>query len=639
MRCPYVYPREEDWRIASIVESLEPALVAGVRGSGVSTALERASRLSARRPPLARGLGEALERCRGGSYVIADLAPGEVEGFLGSCRGLAGASGGLAWLAREAASIARSVEVVVLKPLSPPEALDYLAVLGVSLEDDSLAEEVVLRTGGMPGDLCRLAIEGGWRGRRIGRRDVEALGEAPQWLVEARREMGLEFDELVTAAALGALTEGLARELGLDTGRPWLRPAGGGLYTIWPELLWLQPFAARLLGPRELERLYAAAEAHPLPGYVKYTHASLLYKMTGRREYAEKALRYGPEAYRAFDSPVARARVAATLAEAARRLGAAREELKWLARLANDAPGPLSSSDYAEAVQRGRRAYAITGDAPAYLDLLSSLARRAAAERRLEELEFILDEMEALHSRDPRHRRLIEAHYLTADALRSAALGDWASAARSLEEALSSGAAPPSARLLAVVARVMLGDTRGARRLLEESRGSLEPGDAEYLEALIRFMERRRPPRPRGVPPRDPRVALLDSLARASRGLEAEPPDPDVAPVVRALARAARGDVEGAYWEMKPLLEEGAYTPLHLLADVLTTLAQARSDPAAREAARSVLSRLAAAAEAGGNGGLAGALRDAADAAARGDWEEAFWAAARAALVVVYMVG
>ena len=639
MRCSYIYPREEDWILASIVEERRPAALLGVKGSGVSTALERAVRLSSKPPKLVKSLNEALKWCNS-EYVAADVGPDELPELAGRCNGLFGASGGLAWLVSVGPRLPPQLETVVLKPLSPSEMQDYLSILGINVDDEGLVEEILFRTGGMPGELCRLAVELGWRGSRITKREVETLPEHPGWLVEAEREMGRRlFLELMRASALGAFTEELAREAGLSISRPWIVKVGKNLYAVWPEIAWLQPFAVRSLGVGEVKDLYGLAEGYELPGYVKYIHASTLYKLVGGSEYARKALIYGEEAFKSFDSQAARARVASTLAEASRTLGEAREELKWIIRLVDTAPGPLAGTDYSEIIMRGRRAYLVGRDLSLYLELLSTLARRAASERMVEVLEMVMDELETLYSVSKgSSRRMVEAHYLVVEAIRSIIMGNWASASRSLEEAVATGYAPKTALLMLGVTKAILWDFDSARKVLKEAGSLLDPSDRKYLEHLVSFMSRSRPPRPRASPPRDARVALLESLAMASRGVEINPPDPEVAPIVRALAKAARGDVKGSYWELKPLLEDGTYTPVNLLGDVLTAIAQARSDPQAARAAASVVSSLASAAEAGGNLPLARPLKAIAEALERRDWTSALWSAAKLSLTVIYMI-
>ena len=639
MKCSYIYPREEDWILASILEDRRPGALLGVRGSGVTTALERAVRLSSKPPRLVGSVGEALELCKT-EYVAADVDPGSLARLVSACSGIFGASGSLAWLVTMGPRLPSRIDIVVLKPLSPPEAQDYLRVLGIVVDDERLVEEIVFRTGGMPGELCRMAVEGGWRGSRITRREVEALPEHPKWLVDAEKELGRElFIELMRASALGAFTENLAEQVGLTLDRPWIVGGREGLYTIWPEIAWLQPFAVRWLGLDEVRELYAIAEGYKLPGYVKYTHSSILYKLTGGREYARKALQYGEEAFNSFDSRVARARIASTLTEAARTLGDARRELKWLASLVEEAPGPLTGTDYSEALMRGRRAYLASRDLHLYLELLSALARRAAGERMVEVLEMVMDELETLYAVNRGRGRVVEAYYLTVEAIRDMITGNWASASRSLEEAVATGHAPKTALLMLGVVKTLLWDFEGARRVISEARSYLDPSDVKYLESLVSFMSRSRPPRPKASPPKDARIALMDSLSMACRGVVVEPPDPEVAPIVRALAKAARGDVKGSYWELKPLLEDGVYTPINLLGDVFTAIAQARSDPKALKASASVLRRLASAAEAGGNMALARPLRAAAEALERGDLNSALWAAAKLTLTIVYMVG
>ncbi len=156
--CPY-YPRSEDWLVYRAVEEGSRLLVAGLRGSGVSTLLERASRLTRARPILARAPGEAAKACRG-SRVVADLGQDldSALRLLGRCKGIVvGVSLDLDRLAELPSALRRvRAEVVVLKPLSPAEANDYLTMLGVRVEAEA-AEEVVLRTGGFPRDVCRLA--------------------------------------------------------------------------------------------------------------------------------------------------------------------------------------------------------------------------------------------------------------------------------------------------------------------------------------------------------------------------------------------------------------------------------------------------------------------------------------------------
>jgi hypothetical protein len=432
-----------------------------------------------------------------------------------------------------------------------------------------------------------------------------------------------------------ASTPRLARELGLRLDRPWLVNAGS-VYLLWEELAWLHPFMVRALGVEEVRRIYKAAEGEPLPGYVKYMHASTMFKLTGEAEYAEKALRYGEEAYRSFDSPLARARVASLLVAAARRLGDARSEGVWLSRLVENAPGPLSSADYAEALSRARRVYSKTRDARLYLDILSSLARRAAAERKLEELDVVLSEVESLMLSGGGDQRLAEAYYFTIDALKRATLGDWTGAERSLTYALSTGSAPPSAHLMAAVARLFHGDVEGARRAAMQ--GSLDPQDREYLRALERFMASEEPPRSLARHPGDARIALLEALARAARGLEARSPDPEAQPIVSALRAAAQGKPGEVHREMSPLLEDTGYTPLHLLADAMATVAQAKSDPEARRPAASVLRRMAESAEAAGNKPLAMMLRELAASVEEARWGKALQTLAKLSLYTIYTV-
>lgn len=552
--CPY-YPRSEDWLVYRAVEEGSRLLVAGLRGSGVSTLLERASRLTKARPILARAPGEAAKACRG-SRVVADLGQDldSALRLLGRCKGIVvGVSLDLDRLA-ELPSALRGVgaEVVVLKPLSPAEAIDYLTVLGVRVEAEAI-EEAVLRTGSFPGDVCRLAAR--FKGRLLTARAASRISREPPWLRRARESMGPRYWGLMRAAFALALTRSMAAELGIDPGEPWLEWRGD-LAHLWGELAWLHPFAARQLGPEEASRIHQLARRHGLPGHVLFTMASTLYKLTGDEEYARDMLSYGAEAFESYGDPWARARVASSLARVAESLGDHRGVLEWIGRLASTAPGDVTSSEVAEAVSMARRAYDALKDPVAYSEALYSLARLAASRRMLEELDYVIDEFEELADSAPG----AEVRYLAALMLRDLALGDWLRASRLAPELLASPA-PRDSRRLAVLALVV-------------TRRGIPPTarlDAD-LEGFKVFIEE-------GSDPGDPvghLTALAHAVSRATRGEKAGLGDPVADRLLSALAEAARGRLAEAARELEPLMRgEGQYSSLTFAADMVTLAAEA----------------------------------------------------------------
>ncbi len=552
--CPY-YPRSEDWLVYRAVEEGSRLLVAGLRGSGVSTLLERASRLTRARPILARAPGEAAKACRG-SRVVADLGQDldSALRLLGRCKGIVvGVSLDLDRLAELPSALSRvRAEVVVLKPLSPAEANDYLTMLGVRVEAEA-AEEVVLRTGGFPRDVCRLAAH--FKGRLLTARAVSRISREPPWLGRARESMGPRYWGLVRAAFALALTRSMAVELGIDPGEPWLEWSGGLAY-LWGELAWLHPFAAGQLGHREASRIYKLARRHRIPGHVLFTMASTLYKLTGDKGYARDMLSYGAETFESYRDPWARARVASRLVRAAEALGDHRGVLEWIGRLASTAPGDVASPEVAEAVSMAKRAYEALRDPAAYSEALYSLARLAASRRMLEELDYVIDELEELADLAPE----AEVRYLAALMLRDLALGDWLRASRLAPDLLASPA-PKDSRRLAVIALIV------ARRGIPPA-ARLDPD----LEGFKVFMEKGSDP----GDPVGPLTALANAVSRAARGEKASLGDPVADRLLSALAEAAGGRVAGAARELEPLMRrEGQYSPLAFAADMVTLAAEA----------------------------------------------------------------
>lgn len=552
--CPY-YPRSEDWLVYKAIEEGSRLLLAGLKGSGVTTLLKRASRLAKSRAVFARSPGEALRACRE-SRVAADLA-GDLRSALDILQRCESVVVGVSVDLRTLTGLPRmlrglSIDVAVLKPLSPAEALDYLSVLGVRVEAGA-AEEVVLRTGGFPGDVCRVAAR--FRGGLLTAKALARVYREPAWLVAARASMGPRYWSLVKSAFALALTREMARELGVDPGEPWLEWRGD-LALFWGELAWLHPFAARSLGADEAARVYKLARRSGIPRHVLYTLASTLHKLAGEEGYARDMLAYGGDAYKSYSDPWARARVASSLAKAAEAVGDHRGVLEWIARLASTAPGEVVSTEVAEAVSMAKRAYEALGNPVVYSETLYSLARLAASRRMIEELDYVVDELEEVAGES----REAEARYLSALMLRDIVLGDWLRASRLAPEVLST-MAPRDARRLAALALVV------ARRRIPPG-VSLNPD----LAGFKAFMEE-------GADPGDPvgpLTGLAHAVSKALRGDKAGLGDPVADRLLSALAEASRGGVARAARELEPLMRgEGRYSPLAFAADMVTLAAEA----------------------------------------------------------------
>ncbi len=546
-RCPYIYPREEDWVVSALVERGERILVAGVRGSGITTLLERLVALSGPRLRKVSSPSEAAKVCRAGAYPVYD-ARGLEDALdaLGRCeRVVVGVSLGLLDLAGLPARV-RGASIVVLKPLAPGEIYDYMVnVLGVRLADWELLDEVMWRTGGFPGPLCRAVAEHKLYGTVLTWERVSLLGDMPGWLREALETSPRELRALALHVFLARFDEGLARELGAPLEAPWLERSGGRLQ-VWPELLWLRPLLERLY-PAEAKRAYEAGLSRCSSGsaepYLCFHYASALYSMTGLREHGLLALDYAERSLAEVRDLAARHRLVRGAAELAMELEP-RRAIKWLRELiaayerVEPAPPELGwlLSAMRELLGQGHASPA------EYAEAALGLAMVLAAWGKLEELEALISDVErALQERLGRpEARTMELAYLLALAARAVATSSWREAWRLLGEAgrIVEGSGATFLRayhLLLARTLVALGDVEGAKRVVGEARrsGTLTEAEANDFEALAELMELE----PEG----------LESFAKRWRAAES-PLARTLAAVAEALAGGKRRRVLHPHW-------------------------------------------------------------------------------------------
>ncbi len=496
--CSYIYPREEDWVLARLVESGEKVLVAGVKSSGVSTLLKRLQKLSAVKLYYTRETGDALAACRH-DYVVLDADRlQDALKVLSRCeKCIVGLTLPLLELASLPSKVA-GVAILVPKPLSPSELYDYLSnVLGVKLEDWTLIDEIMWRTGGFPGPLCETVVKNNLHSTLITRSKLPLFGDMPNWLREAYSSDPVNLRNLAVHLLLAKFDEEAATSLGAPVKAPWLVRLSDGSIAIWPELLWLQPFLQKLF-PREARKVFSyglrrCRDTHS-DNYLCFLYASSLYSITEARSHAIEALWYAKKAIREINDPIPRFRLVKRALELAleaypREAGFwLREAIrahKWLEPTPFDVGWLLASiRELVHSKQLG-----IEEVANIHVELGTVLATWG----RIEELETTISELEELLRKTMWRAEAssIETAYLLLLATQAVVQGRWREADRILREVSPRLTSAPNLRShfyrLALRALIALGRLGEARQLLgsREVQESLELQELEDFKAVL----------------------------------------------------------------------------------------------------------------------------------------------------------
>ena len=518
--CGYIYPRVEELEVRAAARSGK-VLVVGLKGSGVSTLLDRISRLSGEKYDVrdVGSLREALE-------LYESTSKNQIIGATGSLREL------LELLSKPP----KGLNIVVLKPLTLGELEEYLSQVGVSITRRELLRELYFRSGGMPGEVCRVIVERGLVGRALTEDDVNHLPPEPTWIMEARRDFGSDFEKLMIHSLLAVIPRELASTAQVE-GAWWLIDTGVD-YRMHPETLWLQGFSLRLVDKSKAVKLLEEALRVDKDDLARYTHALALYKLTGSEQAARAGVESALRLLDGLDDLRAKYSLALSALDLAETWGPPEAYVKLVRVVVETAPLPLTvrAKDLLGMLLRAKRR--LTGEEAlrGYISILEALALRLAPQRSIQELDLVLAELEdiALRLETPANvRRYAERVYAKTLALKSAALGQWRDVLRVSSEALERG--DYDSQVVSLLATSLCFTGLGteiaskALKLLELKAGD----DRRFTETLLRFCS----------------AETIEEMRVLAEVKPEEEPDPRLQ-VIRLLARAAtrtsiaEGDIE-----------------------------------------------------------------------------------------------
>ena len=640
----YYLVRDEDFVVAEALESKRKMLLLGVPGSGVSSLVRRATKLSQSNVLLVHDADRALEQCEK-TYVVVDTDNSRVGDLLQSCRRiLVAATAPLDYIATQGARLARSYDVVVLKPLDPSQVKELLLRIGVPSVSDSLLEKVYISSGGMPGKVCENAEKLAGRGGTI---DLSL----PDWLVEASKTMGSLFGELMKQVLLGVLNEDIAAGLGLSLNHPWLFKVGSNEWRVWSELLWLQPFAIHVLG-HEAAKVLEAGLSSSLPGYVKYHLAVSLYKIRLEKPLLKKIAEYAEEAYSSTLIPYVRHSIALNAYKALVEVNEYAAALNWLSRAIENLQEPPASKQVSSVVIDAKLLLEKAGAKalPEYLRVLYVLAKMLSTLRMFEELRIVEEELEDLlwNRRYDDYRGVIEAYYLLVDAVKSMSLGDWINAERATRELVGylhrlDESIGKDVCLIQMLVKGLLRDLQGYNTVLGKCNTLLNSDDNLFIEAYKAFMFssprelREKMAWFREKSSMDGRIALLYAVLEAS--LYGRVPagftstsSPAVKSIVLLLSLLSKGRVAEAVNTYNMYKVGEGYTELDFIVDLLINISYGLKARDVSREIRETASRL----EDRGNRILASMLRDAANAIDKRDLDQIRLTMARIAVYSIY---
>ncbi len=472
--CNYIYPRVEYFEVRRLARARKPILIAGLRGSGVSTILSLISRLS--------DVGYETLDFNSVKEALQSISryPNAIVGASGSLREL------LELLVKPPAGL----NIVVLRPLTPMELEEYLSTFGVTVPDRALLHELHYRSGGMPGEVCRLVVERGLFGRALGIEDVNILPSEPKWVTEARESMGSDFDKIMLHSILAVIPKDLSSEADVESSW-WLIDTGED-YRIPADVVWLQGFALRLVDRVKALRLLREALAIDRDVFARYTHSLALYRLTGSREYAGIAVETALNIIGNVQDPVIRYNLALSTLDLAEHVGSPATYIRLLTTLVENAPPTalIESRDLASILSRAKRRVLDRDSLKAYIELLHAIGLRLSAQRLIGELEIVLSDLEEIAVKldvPSDLRRYAENVYLKIQAVKSANLGQWRETLRLALEALEKGGY--DSRLLSLLAVslcfVGLHDQLGLKAL--KTLGARAGEDRSFIETLLKY--------------------------------------------------------------------------------------------------------------------------------------------------------
>ncbi len=571
--CSYIYPRVEFYEARRLAESGRQVLVVGLRGFGVSTILSMISRFSRVKIETLdfNSIREALEALQKHPKAVV------------------GATGSLRELLELLVNPPQGPDIVVVKPLTPRELEEYLATLGVTIADRGLLYELYYRSGGLPGEVCRLIVERGLIGRTLGRDDVLALPEVPRWVEEARSAMGSDFDKLMLHSTLAIIPRGLALKAGVE-GSWWLVDTGSD-YRVPAEMLWLQGFALRFVDRGSAVSLLEEALATDVDSFARYVHSSALYKLTGSREYARVAVETALSLIDEAQDPILKYNIALSSLELAEQTGPPQAYIRLLTTLIENTPLTMfiEARELASMLSKAKSRVLDRDSLKAYIDLLHLVGLRLSTQRLINELEIVLSDLEgiAVRSDIPGDlRRYAENMYLKIQAVKSANIGQWRETLRTSLEVLERGVSDSQLVSLLAISLCFVGlqDQLGSRALKTLDARSGE--DRGFVEVLLKFCsatsieDMRSISQVKPEAERDPRLVVVRLLASiASRAPVTEdyiekivgrgPP----ATLVKILHATVRGEMDRVVSMLReiPGLEDPS-NPLSLIADIMVNV-------------------------------------------------------------------
>ena len=575
--CSYIYPRVEEFEVRRIANSGGGALVVGLRGSGVSTLLDRISRFSERKPTVIDmdNVWEALD------YALKHRDT------------IVGATGSLRELLELLVKAPSDLRVVVVKPLMLRELEEYLSHVGVMVTRRELLRELHFRTGGMPGEVCKLIVERNLIGKSLTDSDLEVLPSEPGWIREARSVMGSDFDKLMLHTTLALIPGELSLEAGVE-GSWWLLRGDDGYYRVHPDILWLQGFSLRLVDRLKATRLLEASLNVDRDDLARYTHLTILYKLTGVRDYAREAVLIALRIIDGFEDPVTRYNLSLSTLELAETTGPPEAYIKLLKVLVENTPLTefMEARDLAGILSKAKRWVVGVEPLRAYIDLLQAIALRLSIQRLIREIDMVLSELEDITIRldiPSDVRRYAEKVYLKTLAIKSANLGEWREVLRVSVEALERGGFDSQIISLLALSLCFRGlrdqMSMKALKLLESHAGE----DRMFTETLLTFCsaesieDMRRVARIKPEEERDQRLTIVRLLAQiASRTpvsedyidrVIAQKPQQTI---VKALLATVKGDSGRLINMIKELPgTDDPSNPISLVLDILVNVSMA----------------------------------------------------------------
>jgi len=572
--CNYIYPRAEYFEARRLAESRRPLLIIGLKGSGVSTILSMISRLSK------------------AQYEVLDLSSiREALETLKHSKAIVGATGSLKELLEVLIKPPPGLSIIVVRPLTFKEVEDYLSTLGVIVPDRMLLQELHYRSGGLPGEVCRLVVERGLFGKALSASDVNMLPSEPSWISEARDVMGSDFGKLMLHSLLAIIPKSLSSKIGVE-GSWWLVDTGED-YRIPSDMLWLQGFALRLVDRSEVTKLLEEALAVDRDSFSRYIHSMTLYRLTGLREHARITVESALTTIDNTQDPFIKYDIALSTLELAEFIEPPETYIRLLTTLLENAPLtlPIEAGELAVLLSKAKRR-ALSRDAlKAYVDLLHIIGLRLSTQRLLRELEMVSSELEDIAMRldiPGDLRRRAEITYLKIQAVKSANLGQWRETLRLTTEALERGSS--DSQLLSLLSLSLcftgLEDPISLRALKVLSTKS---GEDRRFEVLLKFCsansieDMNAIARVKHENEEDLWLRLLRLLALiASRTsitedyIEKEVGQGPPQALIKAFHAVVKGDMNRVINLLREIPEaENPSNPLSLIADILVNISSA----------------------------------------------------------------